>query len=246
MISKSSAFTACLALAFLFARAAHSAPGQSPETSSTPVDFNDRGSYAISFAGRPLGTEKFVIRSSGTKIEAEAEIEMKSDQGGQTVNIKSSPKLVLNSQFEPQTYVLNQKGAPEFHLEVDFRSSPIKSKLRLASKKEDDVRELTLARDVVVLDDNVIHHYQLLVDRFAQKPEKEQTFNAYTPQEAVPGVLNLQEVGTEEVNIAGKKETLRHLVITTEMARVELWVDTQQHLQRVLIPAIQLEGVRTK
>jgi hypothetical protein len=246
VIAKRSFIFAIFAATLALGGGAAHLPGQTPSPSSIPLDLNDKGSFAVSFAGHPLGTEKFVIRSSSTKIEADAEIELKSEQAGQTVNIKSNPKLVLSPQFEPQTYVINQKGAPEFHLEVDFHTSPAKSKLRLANKKEDDVREFALTKDVVVLDDNVINHYQLLVDRFAQKSDKQQTFNAYTPQEAVPGVLDVQDIGSEEVDVAGKKEMMRHLVVSTELARVDLWVDAQHHLQRILIPAIQLEGIRTK
>ena len=246
MITKRSVVSAIFAASLAAAGGATSVAGQSPGASPPPLELNDKGSFAVSFAGHPLGTERFVIKSSPTRIEADAEIELKSQQAGQTLDIKSTPKLVLSPQFEPQTYVINQKGAPEFHLEVDFRSSPAKSKLRLATKKEDDVREFALTKDVVVLDDNVINHYQLLVDRFASKPDKQQTFNAYTPQEAVPGTLDVQDIGTEEVEAAGKKEMMRHLVVSTELARVDLWVDSQQHLQRILIPAIQLEGVRTK
>jgi len=98
----------------------------------------------------------------------------------------------------------------------------------------------------LIVDDNVVHHYQLLVDRFALKPDQEQTFNAYIPQEASPGVLNVQDVGPEEVNFAGRHEKLRHLVVSTEIARIDLWVDGQQRLQRILIPAVQLEAIRTK
>jgi len=220
--------------------------GQNPPAPNTSASADDQGTFATFFAGHPLGTEKFNIRSSAGEIAAEAEIEMKVQQGGQTVHLKSRPRLVLTSQFEPQTYAVNQEGSQPFHLEVDFRASPAVSRLRLASSKQDDHRDFVLNKDVLILDDNVVHHYQLLVDRFALKPEKKQTFNAYIPQEAVPGVLEVEEVGPEDVEFAGRHETLRHLVVTTDLARIDLWVDGQQHLQRVHNLASQIEAVRTK
>jgi hypothetical protein len=219
--------------------------GQNPAAPSTPADLNDQGTFTISLAGRPLGKEKFKIKSSPDKIAAEAEIEMRVEQGPQTVNLKTNPQLVLTPQLEPQTYTVIQKGSPAFHLEVDFHVSPAKSVLRLAASKEDDVRDFTLTKDVVILDDNVIHHYQLLVDRFVMKPDNPQTFSAYTPQEALPGTISVQDVGTEGVEFAGRKETLRHLVVTSELTRIDLWVDAQQHLQRLVMSAVQLEAVRT-
>ena len=219
---------------------------QSGAAPSIAAALNDQGTFAITFSGHPLGTEKFTIRSFPDKIEAEAEIELKTEQAGQTIDLKTNPHLILNPQFEPQTYEVSRKGAQPFHLEVDFRTSPAKSRLRLATSKQDNERDFSLPKDVVVLDDNVVHHYQLLVDRFALKPEKKQTFKAYIPQEALPGDLIVEEVGTEEVVVAGQKETLRHLIVGADLAQIDLWVDGQNRLQRVLIPAMQLEAVRVK
>ena len=212
---------------------------------AAPV-LDDQGTYSLLFEGHLIGTERFKIHTSDNKIEAEAEIEIKTDQTGQPVALKSSPRLVLNQQWEPQTYIVNQKGTPEFHLEVDFHNSPAKSRLHLAKAKDDDERDFVLAKDVLIVDDNVVHHYQLLVNRFALKPDKQQTFNAYIPQEATPGVLNIQDMGSEEVNFAGRHEKLRHLLVSTDIAKIDLWVDGQQHLQRIFIPSVQLEAVRTK
>jgi len=217
---------------------------QAPNPAASTPD--DQGTYSILFNGDPIGTERFKIHTSGGKIEAEGEIEIKVEQTGQPLDLKSSPRLVLNQQWDPQTYVVNQKGTPEFHLEADFRNSPAKSRLHLSGAKEDDKRDFVLSKDVVILDDNVVHHYQLLVDRFSLKPNKQQSFHAYIPQEATPGDLNVEDVGTEAVNFAGRQETLRHLVVSTEIARIDLWVDGQNHLQRLLNPAAQLEAVRTK
>jgi len=219
---------------------------QTGSATSTAAGLNDQGSFMISFGGHPLGTEKFTIRSFADKIEAEAEIEIKTEQAGQTIDLKTSPRLILTPQFEPQTYEVSRKGAQPFHLEVDFRTSPAKSRLRLPTSKQDNERDFVLPRDVVVLDDNVVHHYQLLVDRFALKPDKKQTFKAYIPQEALPGDLIVEDVGMDEVEVAGQKETLRHLIVGADLAQIELWVDARNHLQRVLIPATQLEAVRVK
>jgi len=222
--------------------AAQQDPGQQ---GAAPV-LDDQGTYSLLFEGHQIGTERFKIHASADKIEAEAEIEIKTDQTGQPVALKSSPRLILDRQWEPQTYLVNQKGTPEFHLEVDFHKSPAQSRLRLANDKVDDERDFALPKDVLIVDDNVVHHYQLLVDRFALKPDKQQTFNAYIPQEATPGVLNIQDMGSEEVNFAGRHEKLRHLLVSTDIAKIDLWVDGQQHLQRIFIPSVQLEAVRTK
>jgi len=235
--------TGILALA---AGARRLSSGQQPSAPAPAANLDDRGTFAISLAGRPIGTEKFTIRSSKDKIEAEAEIQLRAGQGAKSVAVKSHPQLVLDPQLEPQTYILNQKGTQEFHLEADFRVSPAVSRLRLAGHAEDNKRDFALPKDVVILDDNVVHHYQLLINRFTLKPEKKQTFNAYIPQEALPGVVTLEEVGNEEVELNGRKVPLDHLVFSAELARIDLWVDSQQHLQRFYNSESQLDAIRSK
>lgn len=219
--------------------------GRAAALASSPTPLDDSGIFVLSFAGRPLGTEKFSIRSTADKIEAQAEIQLHVEQDGKTFDFKTSPKLVLNSQFQPLTYSWNQKGSQESHLEVDFRDSPTKSRYRTVAG-EDDNRDFDLPRDVVVLDDNVIHHYELVVGRYRLTAGGKQTFKAFIPQEALPGSLSVEEAGREAVDIQGRTETLGHLVVSTELARIDLWVDDQQHLQRASIPAAQLEAVRKK
>jgi hypothetical protein len=234
------------AASILIAPAGILAARENPAPKPAALTIDDQGTYSILFNGSPIGTERFKIHSSSDKIEADGEIEIKVEQSGQALELKSSPRLVLNQRWYPLAYVVNQKGTPEFHLEVDFRESPAKSRLHLSGAKEDDKRDFVLPKDVVILDDNIVHHYQLLVDRFVSKPDKQQSFQAYIPQEATPGDLSVQDMGMEDVNFAARNETLRHLVVSTEIARIDLWVDGQNHLQRLLNPAAQLEAIRTK
>jgi hypothetical protein len=203
------------------------------------VGVADHGTYVVSVGGHRVGTEKFEITSTPEKIEAKAEIDLHVAQQGKRVDFRIFPHLVLNPELNPLTYTWDQKGAQPAQLEVDFRSSPAKIRYRTVTG-EDDQRDFALPKDVVVLDDNVVHHYQLAVNRYHLTPGGKQTFQAFIPQEAAPGVLTFEDAGTESIGGA----TLHHLVVSTELARIELWVDQQQRLQRILIPEIQFEAVR--
>ncbi len=189
--------------------------------------------------------EKFDIQTSPGKIEASAEIDLRVEHAGKTLDFKTFPKLVSTARLQPLTYTWKQEGSQASHLSVDFRPSPAITQYRTLAGM-DERRDFDLPKDVVVLDDNVIHHYQLVVDRYRLTPGGEQTFKAFIPQEALPGTLRIHETGVEPVEIQGRSETLRHLVVSTDLAQIDLWVDDQQHLQRVLIPASQLEAVRKK
>jgi hypothetical protein len=215
------------------------------ETASPASTVNDHGVFLLSVGGRPAGTETFDIRSIGDRVEAEAKIELLIEQEGKVRQFKNAPKLVLNSTLQPLTYAWSQKSPQSSQLEVDFRASPAKARYRTVAGGNDHL-DFALPKDVVVLDYNVIHHYQLLVDRYRRTAGGKQAFRAFVPQEATPGSLEVEEVGLESVEIDGRVQTLRHLVVTTELSRIDLWVDDQQRLSRLSSPAAQLEVVRKR
>ncbi len=225
-------------------RHASVARGASPVVSAL-AGLDDQGVFILTIGGRNVGTEKFDIRSDRDKVEAKAEIRLHIEQQGKALDFSTFPTLALNSELRPLTYTWSQKGAQAARLEVDFRASPAKSRYRTVTGTEDN-RDFELSKDVVVLDDNVLHHYQLLAKRYESTAGGKQTFKAFIPQEALPGEVNVEDAGNEPVEIGGRTETLRHLVVTTELTRIDLWVDEQRRLQRVLIPAVQLEAVRKK
>ncbi len=206
----------------------------------------DEGMFVISLGGKQIGTEKFSIRSTGDKkIDAEAQIELRVEREGKTYAFRTSPKLILNADLEPETYSWNQKGAQTSRLEVDFRTKPARARYHTL-EGDDDVRDFDLPKGLIVLDDNVVHHYQVVVDRFDRVASRKQIFPAFIPQEALPGVLNVEDLGLEQIDIEGEQRELQHLMVSSDLARIDLWVDKDRHLQRVFIPAAQLEAVRKK
>lgn len=237
--------TATLTVLLAVVRAGtHSAPGASP---SYPLagQLEDRGVFVISVAGQPVGTEAFDIRAVGERLEAEAKIELRIEREGKVHEFRTAPKLALDSALQPLTYAWSQRGPQSSQLEVDFRSSPVKARYKTVAGAEDR-RDFELPKAVVVLDDNVLHHYQLVVYLYRRTSGGKQTFQAFVPQEALPGTLTVEELGPESIAINGRTEDLRHLVLQTELARIDLWVDDQQHLQRISVPTVQLEAERRK
>ncbi len=205
---------------------------------------DDRGVFVLSLAGRQIGTEEFEITSSEDKIEARAKIQFHLDDHGKSVELTTFPDLVMNQQLEPITYTWSQKGPQASELAIDFRSSPAQCRYRTVTGGEDR-REFALPKAVVVLDaTNVIHHYQLLVDRYRATSGGQQTFQAFVPQEAWPTVLTVEDRGSETLDRQGRSERLRHLVVKTERAPIDLWIDDSGRLIRVSNPESQFEALR--
>jgi len=206
---------------------------------------NDQGVFRLFLAGRRIGSEKFAIQSTADQTSAQAETEFQIDKEGKPVLIKTTSGLILNSQLVPLTYSWNMKSPQASSLEADFRTKPAKLRYRTVTGEADE-RDFALLPDIVLIDNNVFHHFELLAERYRMTPGGKQVFRAFVPQDALPGELSVEGKGRETVKLRGQAEELQHLVVTTDLAQIDLWLDDQRHLQRVLIGAAQLEAVRER
>jgi len=210
-----------------------------------PPSDNDRGSFVFTIAGQQIGTESFEIRTQKGQVEASSKVDLRVAQEGKTMDFRTTSKLTLTPDLVPQNYEWDQKGAQASKLEIDLRSTPATARYRTVAGG-DDVREFDLPRNVLILDSNVIHHFELALMRFRRAGGSKQTFPAFIPQQALPGSLSIEETGEESVDIDGKTRKLRHFVLTTENAQIDLWADGQDRLQKLSIPAARLEVIRQK
>jgi hypothetical protein len=216
-------------------------PAQQAPTSPVPGGRSDRGTFVLKLAGNEYGTEKFSLEFTNKLVTAQSESQLREPASGQL--IRTSSKLVLDASLNPQSYTWSDKGPEKFDLSVNFTSTPAKSQLHRPSGK-DDVREFQLPKNVLILDNNIILHYQILLDRFAAAGGGKQTFQAYIPQSAVPGTLTVQDAGQETILLGGSQRPLRHLVVLSDNAQIDLWVDENSRLQRLYWSAPQIEALR--
>ena len=219
--------------------------GQDTSGKSLAVSVDDEGVFDIFLAGRPVGSESFRIHSSPGEVEAQAEIRLRVEQNGRTVSVQSFPHLVLDSQLHPVSYAWSQKGSQSSRLDVDFRGKFAKVRYKTVDGSEDD-RDFQLLPDVAILDDNVFHHYQLIAARYLAMGGGKQTFHVFVPQEALPSLLTVEDMGAAAGLSGGAATNLRHLLITTDVTQIDLWIDDLQHLERVSVPASQLEVIRKR
>lgn len=165
------------------------------------------------------------------------------EQGGKRVEVRTSSTLILDSHFNPISYTWSQKGSQSSQLSVDFDARPVRVRYKTVNGQEDR-RDFKLDKDVVILDDNSLHQYELVVARYDPAKGGTQAFRAFIPQEALPGLITLKSGGRETVTVRGQKRLLQHFLLTTELAQINLWVDEQNHLQLVSAPDSQYVAVR--
>lgn len=205
--------------------------------------FQDSGKFVISVGSKPVGTEDFRIHTEKDKVVVTSETNLTASSKGKLLKFHTSADLVLNSQLQPQSYTWKQSGAQSSHLKVDFRTSPATAEYHTVNGKT-DLRQFNLPKSFVVLDDNALCHYEMLVDLFNQSSGAQQSFTAFIPQEALPGQLSIAKTGEQEIEIAGRKIKTAHYLVTTALAQIDLWVDKDGRLERVSMPAVQLTADR--
>ncbi|HET7842030.1 MAG TPA: hypothetical protein VFM21_10515 [Terriglobia bacterium] len=206
-----------------------------------PARGSEQGTFVLKLAGREYGTEKFSIESAEGKLTAQSETQLRDTETGQL--IKTVSRLILNTALEPQSYAWSEDGPAKYALSVDFTEGVAKSRLHRPNGS-DDVREIHLPRNVAILDNNVLIHYEVLIRRFVETGGGKQTFPAYIPQSATPGTLTVQDAGMETISLGGAQRSLRHLVVLSDNAQIDLWTDGNNRLQRLYWGEPQIEAVR--
>lgn len=210
-----------------------------------PTAIRDHGVFILQVAGRRIGTENFEIRSRGDQVEARAETQIHVTQNGKTFDFKTFPDLILNAALEPIAYTWSQKGSQSSRISINFAKSPVRVRYHTVNGRQ-DVRTFALPRSVVILDDNVIDQYELVAERYLRTPGGKQTFQAFTPQEALPGVITVSSLGAESLQINGHKQICQHLALSTSLAQIDLWVDKQGQLLRMERASTQFIAFRAR
>lgn len=234
-----------MAFGALFGGMAMAAPLLAQASPAAAVDLNDQGAFEIFSAGKSIGSETFQIRVLADRIEASGSGHLQLVQNGNPVEVETSSSLLLDPELNPQSYTWSQKGTQSSQLSIDFHSKTTHVRYQQVNG-QDDKRDFKLDKDVVVLDDNVVHHYELALARYDQNKGGLQVLRGFIPQEALPGVITLHFIGNDPATVNGDKVTLRHFVLTAELAQIGLWADDHGHLQVVSSADTQFQAVRKK
>jgi hypothetical protein len=216
---------------------------QPPLTSVRPFSGTEQGSFKILFGGEVIGQERFQIVGDGNNFKASAEIRLTVERGSAKATFHIHPVLQFTKSFEPLSYqILQESGANTMRARVNFK--PGKSQAVYETGKETDAREIELKKDVLVLDDNVFHHYILLARRFDFSKGGVQEFNAFVPQQFMAGSLSVEDKGFEQVTLGDQHVSLQHLLVETGELQMSLWLDSRHELQKISVPKSNVDVVR--
>ena len=196
----------------------------------------EKGHFRILLDGHPAGMEEFQIAQSGKGWVARGSSEVPAPSGG---NAKVSGRLELTPDGAPVHYEWSSNLPKKSSATIQFSGGTAKMELRLEGLPPFPQEFSFESPRVVILDNNLYHHYAILARLFDWKAKGAQTFPVLIPQDGTPGNIVVEYVGGKVVESV-KLEMLR--VRSTDL-ELELDCDGQR-LVRIFVPSSKVEILR--
>ncbi len=210
--------------------------GKKP-ANSPAVLAEDKGRFRILLDGQPVGSEEFEVARAGTEWTARGTTEVRAPGSAAT---KVTARLVLTPDGTPLHYEWSTQAQKKAAASVEFREGTAKSTLQMEGAQP-FVHELSFGSPrVVILDNNLYHHYAILARLYDWNAKGAQTFPVLIPQEMTPGSISVESLGAQTV----EGTTLQLLRVRTADLEINLYFDAGHRLVRLSVPASKAVIVR--
>lgn len=201
---------------------------------------SERGIFRVFAGGKALGSETFEITTSPDGSEARADVQLSIE--GQTTTQKA--RLSLGPAGLPRSYEWNEETPKKSFVRVRFSQSKADVEFPMEGGSV-DLREFFFPTpDVVVLDNNIFHHFIFLLRHYDFAKGGRQTVNILIPQEVLPGTVDLQARGNEEVLVGKTKRRLERVEVISTDNDISVWVDEQKRVVKIGVPQAGVEVIR--
>lgn len=202
----------------------------------------DEGSFRLYIAGRPIGTENFAIRQSGTGDDA-----IIIAQGSIAVDTAGAPQEVRTilrvegASLRPSDYDVTVRGAADQR--IVGRVIGGRFSARIVSPAGEQMREYLASEGAVLVDAGVVHHHYFLARR-AEAGARRMPIIIPRLNRQVTGTV--EEAGRESVQVGGRTVQARRFAIALAGGpEIQLWVDDRGRVLRLEVPQRGFEAVRT-
>jgi hypothetical protein len=207
-------------------------------------DFRETGEFKIYAAGMEIGTEKYVILSSGDTITSSSTLDFR-NPGERHQKIQLETKMEMNSRFVPRNYLLKsdiegKKGT------IQGEFSPNQAVFSYVAPDGSPRKSgMLVGNEFTLLDTNIFHHFIFLSRLFNyDSKDKAQRFEVIIPQEEDSGFVMISRLGKETLTMRGKKMETHHLQVDSGSLQIHLWVDNQRVLDKISVPDRGIEVLR--
>jgi hypothetical protein len=230
--------TARLLLLVIGCALAHEPSGWAQKQPQSPPALmtEDRGKFRAYSDGQLAGTEEFSISRSGNEWICRGSSEVKVP-GATTEEVRA--ELRLGPQGNPVAYEFTTKGSRKAGAVASFSGTSATMELRGEGASGYSQSFQFDSPRIVVLDNNLFHHYVILARLYDWNAKGSQAFSVLIPQNLTPGTLTVEWGGPQQVGTT-KYEMLR---VRTSDLDVELYV-ANGRLERILAPTAKVEVKR--
>ena len=200
----------------------------------------ERGVFRVYAGGKAVGAETFEISTASEGTEARAEIHLSVE--GQKVS--QTARLTLGPAGLPRSYEWNEESPKKMYARVRFQEGKAIIEFPLETGSMDQREFFFTSPDVVVLDNNVFHHFIFLLQHYDFAKGGRQPVHILIPQEVTPGIVYLESHGPEEVPVGNSKRKLERIAVVSEDNEISVWVDEQKRVVKIGVPQNGVEVVR--
>ena len=198
----------------------------------------DEGAFSIAIRGSEIGTESFSIRSSGSGANAAtvAQGRVVLDTGEQTRTVLE----LRGPDLRPAAYQIEVSG--DGRQSVRGRAAGNRFRATIVSDSGERMREYLISDRAVILDDGMAHHHYFLAASFSGG----NAIPVILPRRSQQTTAEIHDRGSETIQVAGQPVSARHLSV--EISGLDdrsFWVDNQNRILRLRIPAQDMVAVRT-
>jgi hypothetical protein len=219
----------------LFGLAAFAALGAPAAAQTVQLD---EGSFRILVNGREVGTETFSLRQNGTGADAIviAQGRVVLDANETTANVQLS-----GTGLRLVAYDVELSGEDARRIRASVSGS--RASARTVSSAGETMKEYLVSDGAVLLDDGVAHHYYMIAKRAEAGASSTPIL---IPRESRQVQATISVAGNESVSAGGSTVTAKKIVVQPRGGDVRsVWVDAQNRVLRVEIPARNYVAVRT-
>jgi len=195
----------------------------------------DKGKFKILVNGQPAGKKEFEINSSGGNWLAHGNSEIQTPQGA----TKITGSLTTRADGTPEHYDWSTQGAKKASAAIAFNADVATAELHMDGARPYTQQFTFNSPNVVILDDNMYHQYQILANLYDMDKKGAQTFAVLVPQELTPGNVTVEWLGKQDVDNK-KMEAMR---VRTDDNEIDLYLDGSK-LMRLVAPAANAEVIR--
>jgi len=202
----------------------------------------DVGSFTLFLNGQRAGREQFSLQSIASADGGAYELRAESAVGER----RSAVRLETDSAGTPVRYAVEERTGAVIALRLGGQRIRGRFATLSRSTRGEAAREYILSPGAIVLEEEGVHQYAMLVRSRRIVPGDTLTIPTLTPIENRQGVVRLVLVSTRDsVIIAGsRRDAWCWRAITTTGDARTIWADAEGRVLRIRIPSRGFEALR--